>query len=106
MVDRFEQEERYGPDSTIVKRAKFNQINEPYRTQEVPAKPGIKPHSTVKELPALPVRTQQDNMLQDNMLQDEEVVNFGNGFNNLNINNNFNFNHITYLMTPFTRNRL
>ena len=80
MVDRFEQEERYGPDSTIVKRTRFNQTIEPYRTNEVPAKPGVKPHSTVKELPALPVREhQQDNMLQcqDNMIQDEEVVNFG-----------------------------
>ena len=81
MVDRFEQEERYGRDSTIVKRARFNQTIEPYQTKEVPAKPGVKPHSRVKELPALPVREpQQDNMLQqhqDNMLQDEEVVSFG-----------------------------
>ena len=80
MVDRFDQEERYGPDLTIVKRARFNQTNEPYRTNDVPAKPGVEPHSKVKELPALPVRElQQDNMLQhqDHMLQDEEVVNFG-----------------------------
>ena len=79
MVDRFEQEERYGPDSIIVKRTRFSQTNEPYRTNEVPAKLGVKPHSKVKELPALPVREhQQDNMLQrqDNMLLDEEVVNF------------------------------
>ena len=81
MVDRFEQGERYGRDSTIVKGAKFNQTIEPYQTKEVPAKPGVKPHSRVKELPALPVREpQQDNMLQqrqDNMLQDDEVVSFG-----------------------------
>ena len=86
MVDRFEQEERYGPDSTFVKRARFNQTIEPYRSTEVPAKPGVKPHWRVRELPAFPVREhqqdsmlqQQDNMLQqqDDMLQDE-VVNFG-----------------------------
>ena len=79
MVDRFEQEERYGPDSNFVKRTRFSQTIEPYQSTEVPAKPGVKPHSRVKELPALPVREhQQDNMLQqqDNMLQDE-VVNFG-----------------------------
>ena len=81
MVDRFEEEENYGRDSTIVKKARFNQTIEPYQTKEVPAKPGVKPHSRVKELPALPVREpQQDNMLQqrqDNMLQDDEVVSFG-----------------------------
>ena len=82
MVDRFEQEENYGRDSTFVKRARFNQTIEPYQPKEVPAKPGAKPHSRVKELPALPVREpQQDNMLQqhqDNMLQDNgEVVSFG-----------------------------
>ena len=80
MVDRFEQEERYGPDSTIVKRTRFNQTIEPYRTNEVPANIGVKRHSTVKQLPALPVREhQQDNMLQhpNNMLQDDEVGNFG-----------------------------
>ena len=64
-----------------MKRARFNQTIEPYQTKEVPAKPGVKPHSRVKELPALPVREpQQDNMLQqrqDNMLQDDEVVSFG-----------------------------
>ena len=79
MVDRFEQEERYGPDLTIVKRTRFNQTIEPYRTKEVPVNIGVNPH-TVKELPALPVRErQQDNMLQqpNNMLQDEEVVHFG-----------------------------
>ena len=80
MVDRFEQEERYGPDSTIVKRTRFNQTIEPYRINEVPANIGVKPHLTVKQLPALPVRERpQDNMLQhpNNMLQDDEVVNFG-----------------------------
>ena len=82
MVDRLEQEEGYGRDLNIVKRARFNQTIEPYQPKEVPAKPGVKPHSRVKELPALPVREpQQDNMLQqrqDNMLQDnEEVVSFG-----------------------------
>ena len=81
MVDRLEQEERYGRDLDIVKRARFNQTIEPYQTKEVPAKPGVKPHSRVKELPALPVREpQQDNMLQhrqDNMLEDDEVVSFG-----------------------------
>ena len=81
MVDRSEQEEKYGPDSTIVKRTRFNPAIEPYQTKEVPAKPGVKPHSRVKELPALPAREpQQDNMLhqhQDNMLQDDEVVSFG-----------------------------
>ena len=79
MIGHFEQEERYGPDLTIVKRTRFNQTIEPYRTNEVPANIGFKPH-TVKELPALPVREhQQDNMLQQpkNMLQDEEVVHFG-----------------------------
>ena len=112
MVDRFEQEENYGRDSTIVKRARFNQTIEPYQPKEVPAKPGVKPHSRVKELPALPVREpQQDNMLQqrqDNMLQDDEVVSFGQRDNNNNnkINNNFNLDNITYLITPFTRNRL
>ena len=82
MVDRLEQEEGYGRDSNIVKRARFNQTIEPYQPKEVPAKLGVKPHSRVKELPALPVREPlQDNMLQqrqDNMLQDnEEVVSFG-----------------------------
>ena len=79
MVDRFQQEERYGPDSTIVKRTRFNQTTEPYQPKEVPEKIGVIPHSRVKQLPALPVREQQDNMLQrqDNMLQDDEVVNFG-----------------------------
>ena len=65
---------------TIVKRTRFNQTTELYQPKEVPAKPGIKPHSTVKQLPTLPIREhQQDNMLQrqDNMLQDEEVVDFG-----------------------------
>ena len=80
MVDRFEQEERYGPNSTIAKRTRFNQTIEPYRTNEVPEpKIGVKPH-TFQELPALPVRErQQDNMLQhpNSMLQDEEVVHFG-----------------------------
>ena len=79
MVDRLEQEERYGPDLTIVERTRFNQTIEPYRTKEVPVNIGVNPH-TVKELPALPVRErQQDNMLQqpNNMLQDEEVVHFG-----------------------------
>ena len=72
MVVRFQQEERYGPNLTIVKRTRFNQTIEPYRTNEVPARIG--------ELPALPVRErQQDNMLQhpNNMIQDEEVVHFG-----------------------------
>ena len=50
MVDRSEQEERYGRDLNIVKRARFNQTIEPYQTKEVPAKPGVKPHSRVKEL--------------------------------------------------------
>ena len=81
MVDRLEQEERYGRDLNIVKRARFNQTTEPYQTKEVPAKPAVKPHSRVKELPVLPVREpQQDNMLQqhqDNMSQDSEVVSFG-----------------------------
>ena len=81
MVDRLEQEERYSRDLNIVKRARFNQTIEPNQTKEVPAKPGVKPHSRVKELPALPVREpQQDNMLQqhqDNMLEDGEVVSFG-----------------------------
>ena len=79
MVDRFEQEERYGPDSIFVKRTRFSQAIEPYQSADVPAKPGVKPQSRVKQLPALPVREhQQDNMLhqQDNMLQDE-VANFG-----------------------------
>ena len=79
MVDRFEQEERYGPDLTIIKRTRFNQTIEPYRTNEVPEHIGAKPH-TVKQLPALPVRErQQDDMLQhpNNMLQDGEIVNFG-----------------------------
>ena len=74
------------------------QTIEPYHLREVPAKPGVKPHLRVKELPALPVREhQQDNMLhqQDNMLKDE-VVNFGQ-----HVNNNFNFiNNITYLTQP------
>ena len=76
-----EKEESYGPDLTIVKRARFNQTIEPYQPKEVPAKSGVKPHSRVKELPVLPVREfRQYNMLQqhqDNMLEDGEVVSFG-----------------------------
>ena len=80
MVDRFDtKKNQYGPDLTIVKRTRFNQTIEPYRTKRSSRETiGVKPHSTVKELPALPVRErQQDNMMQRNMLQDEEVVNFG-----------------------------
>ena len=81
MVDRLEQKERYDRELNVVKRARFNQTIEPYRTNEVPEpKIGVEPH-TVKELPALPVRERrQDNMLQlnpDNMLEDGEVVSFG-----------------------------
>ena len=82
MVDHLDQTERVDRELNIVKRARFNQTVETYKTNEVPEpKFGVEPH-TVKELPALPVRErQQDNMLlhqqlQDNML-DEEVVSFG-----------------------------
>ena len=64
MVDRFQQ---YGPDSTCVERAKLNQAIEPYQPIEVPAKPGAKPHSRVKELLALPVGEHHQ----------DEVANFG-----------------------------
>ena len=64
MVDRFEQKEIYGADSTCFLRARTNQAIGPYQSKQVPAKPGAQPHSKVKELPALPVREhQQDNML-------------------------------------------
>ena len=82
MVDHLDQTERVDRELNVVKRARFNQTIETYKTNEVPEpKFGVEPH-TVKELPALPVRErQQDNMLlhqqlQDNML-DEEVVSFG-----------------------------
>ena len=82
MVDHLDQTERVDRELNIVKRARFNQTIETYKTNEVPEpKFGVEPH-TVKELPALPVRErQQDNMLlhqqiQDNMLE-EEVVSFG-----------------------------
>ena len=82
MVDHLDQTERVDRELNVVKRARFNQTIEIYKSNEVPeSKFGVEPH-TVKELPALPVRErQQDNMLlhqqlQDNML-DEEVVSFG-----------------------------
>ena len=82
MVDHLEQTERVDRELNVVKRARFNQTIETYKTNEVPEpKFGVEPH-TVKELPALPVRErQQDNMflhqqIQDNMLE-EEVVSFG-----------------------------
>ena len=76
MVDRFEQEERYGADVTCDPKARSNQAKGPYYPKHVPEKLGAQPHSKVKKLPALPVREhQQDNMLhqQHNMLQDEVV---------------------------------
>ena len=82
MVDHLDQTERVDRELNVVKRARFNQTIETYKTNEVPEpKFGVEPH-TVKELPALPVRERrQDNMLlhqqiQDNMLEDE-VVSFG-----------------------------
>ena len=82
MVDHLDQTERVDRELNVVKRARFNQTIETYKSNEVPeSKFGVEPH-TVKELPALPVRErQQDNMLlhqqlQDNMV-DEEVVSFG-----------------------------
>ena len=82
MVDHLDQTERVDRELNVVKRARFNQTIETYKTNEVPEpKFGVEPH-TVKELPALRVRErQQDNMLlhqqiQDNMLE-EEVVSFG-----------------------------
>ena len=82
MVDHLDQTERVDRELNVVKRARFNQTIETYKTNEVPEpKFGVEPH-TVKELPALPVRErQQDNMflhqqIQDNMLE-EEVVSFG-----------------------------
>ena len=82
MVDHLDQTERVDRELNVVKRARFNQTIETYKTNEVPEpKFGVEPH-TVKELPALPVRErQQDNMLlhqqiQDNMVE-EEVVSFG-----------------------------
>ena len=82
MVDHLDQTERVDRELNVVKRARFNQTIEIYKSNEVPeSKFGVEPH-TVKELPALPVRErQQDNMLlhqqlQDNTL-DEEVVSFG-----------------------------
>ena len=82
MVDHLDQTERVDRELNVVKRARFNQTIETYKTNEVPEpKFGVEPH-TVKELLALPVRErQQDNMLlhqqiQDNMLE-EEVVSFG-----------------------------
>ena len=111
MVD-LDQTERVDRELNVVKRARFNQTIKVDKSNEVPeTKFGVEPH-TVKELPALPVRErQQDNMflhqqLQDNML-DEEVVSFGQRAHNINkINNNFNLGNITYLITPFPRNRL
>ena len=82
MVDHLDHTERVDRELNVVKRARFNQTIETYKTNQVPEpKFGVEPH-TVKELPAFPVRErQQDNMLlhqqiQDNML-DEEVVSFG-----------------------------
>ena len=81
MVDSLDQKER-DRELNIVKRARFNQTVELYRTNEVPEpKFGVEPH-TVKQLPALPVRERrQNNMLhqqhQYNMLEDGEVVSFG-----------------------------
>ena len=82
MVDHLDQTERVDRELNVVKRARFNQTIETYKTNEVPEPNfGVEPR-TVKELPALPVRERrQDNMLlhqqiQDNMLEDE-VVSFG-----------------------------
>ena len=108
-----DQTERVDRELNVVKRARFNQTIETNKSNEVPeSKFGVEPH-TVKELPALPVRErQQDNVLlhqqiQDNMLEEEVVaLASGNGHNNNKINNNFNLGNITYLITPFTRNRL
>ena len=81
MVD-LDQTERVDRELNVVKRARFNQTIETYKTNEVPEpKFGVEPH-TVKELPALPVRERQRNnmllhrQIQDNMV-DEEVVSFG-----------------------------
>ena len=110
MVDNLDPVEREDRELNVVKRARFNQPFENYQTNEVPEpKFGVEPH-TVKQLPALPVRERRPNnmllhqQIQDNMLE-EEVVSFGNGHSNK-INNNFNLDNITYLITPFTRNRL
>ena len=82
MVDHLDQTEIVDRELNVVKRARFNQPIETYKTNEVPEPNfGVEPR-TVKELPALPVREhRQDNMLlhqqiQDNMLEDE-VVSFG-----------------------------
>ena len=74
MVDRFEQQERYGADLVCVSKARA-QSKGRYQPKPVPAKSGAQPHSRVKELPAQAVRDQQDNMFeqQHNMLQDEVV---------------------------------
>ena len=59
MVDRLDEKERVDRDLNVVKRARFNQIIETYKTNEVPEpKFGVEPH-TIKELPALPVRERQ-----------------------------------------------
>ena len=82
MVDNLDQIEREDRELNVVKRARFNQTFERYKTNEVPEpKFGVEPH-TIKQLPALPVRERrQENMLlhqqiQDNMV-DDEVVSFG-----------------------------
>ena len=77
----FRPNRRADRELNVVKRARFNETIETYKTNGVPEPNlSVAPH-TVKELPALPVsERQQDNMLlhqqiQDNML--EEEVSFG-----------------------------
>ena len=75
MVDRFEQQERYGAYLACVSKPRV-QSKGPYQPKQVPAKSGAQPHSRGKELPAQPVREQQqDNMFEQQhyMLQDEAV---------------------------------
>ena len=56
MVHHLDQTERVDRELNVVKRARFNQTFETYKTNKVPEpKFGVEPH-TVKELPALPVR--------------------------------------------------
>ena len=110
MVGSFKQERNYGADLACGVRARISQTKGPYQPQQVPAKPGARSHSRVKELPARPVREQQDQ--DDNMLPQQHnlqrykmklsVLHLF--YNNININNNFNVNNITDLITRFFRN--
>ena len=59
MVDHLDQTERVDRELNVVKRARFNQTIETYKTNEVPNQSLVLNHIRSKELPALPIRERQ-----------------------------------------------